>query len=206
MGTPMRIASALSDGPRGAILLSPVTRSSLSPTSLAASALSRDPHRSLSSVKFVQVTDAGVEIPYIHPRSLSSGSHAYPATFSLPRLAGSAAPNPNSRTRSPRDRFLYLAFPFRQNRIRNSPCSIVSRQSPGRPGSRRHQRWINEMQLKQPIEPDELRSLFLVTTESSFSFLWSGGGQAAKVWHLFPRPNPQFHAVFAANVGLFGYH
>ena len=108
MGTPMRIASALSDGPRGAILLSPVTRSSLSPTSLAASALSRDPHRSLSSVKFVQVTDAGVEIPYIHPRSLSSGSHAYPATFSLPRLAGSAAPNPNSRTRSPRDRSFSL--------------------------------------------------------------------------------------------------
>jgi hypothetical protein len=108
MGTPMRIASALSDGPRGAILLSPVTRSSLSPTSLAASALSRDSHRSLSSVKFVQVTDAGVEIPYIHPRSLSSGSHAYPATFSLPRLAGSAAPNPNSRTRSPRDRSFSL--------------------------------------------------------------------------------------------------
>ena len=61
------------------------------------------------------------------------------------------------------------------------PRSIVLRQSPGRPGSRRHQRWMNEMQLKQPIEPDELRSLFLVTTQSSFSFLWSGGGQAAKV-------------------------
>ncbi len=59
--------------------------------------------------------------------------------------------------------------------------SIVSRQSPGRPGSRRHQRWINEMQLTKPIDPDELRSLFLVTTESSFSFLWSGNGQAAKV-------------------------
>lgn len=40
---------------------------------------------------------------------------------------------------------------------------------------------MNEMQLKQPIEPDELRSLFLITTEGSFSFLWSGGGQAAKV-------------------------
>ena len=74
-----------------------------------------------------------------------------------------------------------LTFDRRQNPLRNSPCSIVSRQSPGRPGSRRHQRWINEMQLKQPIEPDELRSLFLVTTESSFSFLWAGGGQAAKV-------------------------
>jgi len=40
---------------------------------------------------------------------------------------------------------------------------------------------MNEMQLKQPIEPDELRSLFLVTTESSFSFLWAGGGKAVKV-------------------------
>jgi hypothetical protein len=40
---------------------------------------------------------------------------------------------------------------------------------------------MNEMQLTKPIEPDELRSLFLVTTESSFSFLWSGGGQAVKV-------------------------
>jgi hypothetical protein len=195
MGTPLRIASALSDGPRGAILLSPVTRSSLSPTSLAASSLSRDPYRSLSSVKFVQVTEAGVEIPYTHPRSLSSGSHACPATFSLPRLLGSSAPNPNSRTQSPRDRlhFFTLYFITEASSVR-CPFSIVSRQSPGRPGSRRHQRWINEMQLKQPIEPDELRSLFLVTTESSFSFLWSGGGQAAKVWYFLVYLSPKTHA------------
>ena len=187
MGSPMRIAAALSDGPRGAIMLAPVTRSSLSPTSLSASAWTRDAPRPLSAVKFVQMTDAGVEIPYVHPRSASSGSHAHPPTFALPRVSGSASANPNARTRSPRDR--YAAHLMRRNHMCDNQCrivsylflSIVSRQSPGRPGSRRHQRWMNEMQLTKPIEPDELRSLFLVTTESSFSFLWSGGGQAVKV-------------------------
>jgi hypothetical protein len=104
MGSPMRIAAAMSDGPRGAIMLAPITRTSLSPTSLLASALSRDAARPLSAVKFVQVTDAGVEIPYVHPRSASSGSHAHPPTFSLPRVPGSAAAASSFRTRSPRDR------------------------------------------------------------------------------------------------------
>lgn len=54
---------------------------------------------------------------------------------------------------------------------------------------------MNEMQLTKPIEPDELRSLFLVTTESSFSFLWSGGGQAVKVLLVARRRVLQSHAL-----------
>jgi len=47
--------------------------------------------------------------------------------------------------------------------------SLKSRYSPGRPGSRRHQRWSNDQALREDLTDDDLRALYAMDWRSALS-------------------------------------
>mmetsp|Transcript_32091 Transcript_32091/g.76235 ORF Transcript_32091/g.76235 Transcript_32091/m.76235 type:complete len:333 (-) Transcript_32091:126-1124(-) len=81
--------------------------------------------------------------------------------------------------------------PMGVKRSRASPShvrdSLRSRYSPGRPGSRRHQRWTNDQMLRNELDEDELKELYTVDWRSSLSELFSGDSAAdnMKRWEEF---------------------
>mmetsp|Transcript_5381 Transcript_5381/g.13008 ORF Transcript_5381/g.13008 Transcript_5381/m.13008 type:complete len:317 (+) Transcript_5381:126-1076(+) len=52
--------------------------------------------------------------------------------------------------------------------------SLKSRYSPGRPGSRRHRRWMNDNLLREELDEDELKELYALDYHSALSDLFYG--------------------------------
>eukprot|EP00291_Cryptomonas_curvata_P027106 CAMPEP_0172176246 /NCGR_PEP_ID=MMETSP1050-20130122/14690_1 /TAXON_ID=233186 /ORGANISM="Cryptomonas curvata, Strain CCAP979/52" /LENGTH=371 /DNA_ID=CAMNT_0012848465 /DNA_START=75 /DNA_END=1187 /DNA_ORIENTATION=+ len=71
-------------------------------------------------------------------------------------------------------------------RSRSSPHhrdSLKNRYSPGRPGSRRHQRWANETAMREQLEDEDLKELYAVEWKSSFAELFEGDN--LEKWEAF---------------------
>ena len=49
--------------------------------------------------------------------------------------------------------------------------SLKNRYSPGRPGSRRHQRWMNDQALREDLTDEDLRQLYAIDWRSALSGL-----------------------------------
>mmetsp|Transcript_61906 Transcript_61906/g.128066 ORF Transcript_61906/g.128066 Transcript_61906/m.128066 type:complete len:321 (-) Transcript_61906:90-1052(-) len=52
--------------------------------------------------------------------------------------------------------------------------SLKSRYSPGRPGSRRYRRWMNDTMLREALDEDDLKEIYSVEHHSSLSDLFYG--------------------------------
>ena len=62
--------------------------------------------------------------------------------------------------------------------------SLKSRYSPGRPGSRRHQRWSNDQALAQDFTDEDLRELYAMDWRSALSELFDGNDKMQQ-WQDF---------------------